>query len=41
MVAIRTLYTITISEDDISLKSSFVEKMENIAKLVYSKEKKS
>jgi len=41
MVAMRTLYSITISEDDISLKSSFVEKMENIAKLVYSNEKKA
>ena len=41
LVAIRTLYSITINENDISLKSSFVEAIENIAKLVYSKEKKA
>ena len=34
LVAIRTLYSITINENDISLKSSFVEAIENIAKLV-------
>ena len=41
LVAIRTLYSITINENDISLKSSFVEAMENIAKLVCTNEEKA
>ena len=40
-MAIRTLYSITINENDISLKSSFVEAIENIAKLVCSNEEKA